>query len=214
MTAHGGDTGRLGEAISRDDLLEAEPFAHLHDHLDRNCRSAGDGESQCRHVEGVEIGVVQDRLIDRRWPGQHRHPVDGDASHHRGDVEDRVRQDRRTGHQAGEDPGVESERVEERVDDQVAVTVETDDVAPRLVPPAGGRMGEHGSLRRPRGARGEHDVAEVVAPDVFGPRDDCCCIDLPGPIHERREVRRCLRHRAAEHDDLLEFCGESGLGEQ
>ena len=58
----------------------------------------------------------------------------GDALHHRVDVEHRVRNDRRALDEAGEDAGLQAERVEERVDDEVAVALaQPDDARPRVV---------------------------------------------------------------------------------
>ena len=41
--------------------------SHL-DHFDRDGSRPGDSESQRRQVEGVEVGVIEDRLVDGRRP--------------------------------------------------------------------------------------------------------------------------------------------------
>ena len=126
-----------------------------------------------RQVERVEVGVVEDRLEDGGRPGQHRHPLLHHAAHHRRDVEDRVRDDRRPLDQAREDPGLQTERVEERVDDEVAVTLaqaDHDDHASYA------RMLAEWNSIAPFGragrARREQDVAEVVGLTDGGARGD------------------------------------------
>ena len=190
MAAHGGDARALGQAVARDDLLEPEALPHLHDHLDGDGGRAGHGEPQRRHVEAVEVGVVQDRLIDRGRAGEHRDPVDGHPVHDLGDVEHRMRQHRRPLHQAGEDAGVQAERVEERVDDQVAIALfEPDHGRPRVVPTTDRRVREHRPLRGTGGARREHDVAEGRRRSRQPNGRSIGVVDQVGPSHEVGEGR-------------------------
>ena len=69
----------------------------------------------------VEVGparVVEDRLEDRRGTRQHRDPLVADPLQDHVHIEHRLGHHRGPGHQAGQDPGLVAEGVEERVDDQ------------------------------------------------------------------------------------------------
>ena len=74
----------------------------------------------------------------------------GTRSHDLRHVEDRVRQVGSATHEAGEDAGVEPERVEVGVDDQVAVAgPHTDNFTPRVVALAYGTVDQHCAFREP-----------------------------------------------------------------
>ena len=108
----------------------------------------------------------------RRRPRQHGDPLGRYPLHHRGRVEDRFGHHRRPRHQAGQDPGLVAEGVEERVDHQVAITGgQADDGGPRPEGPQ--TLGVRGrrTLGVARGARGEDHVRDVVGTD--GGRPPC-----------------------------------------
>ena len=94
------------------------------------------------------VGVVEDRLVERRRAGKHGHPLGGDPGQHPVDVEHRLGQHRGTAGDAGEDPCLQAEHVEVRVDHQVAVVggrgpvIATQSVATQQRP-------RRGSSRRP-----------------------------------------------------------------
>ena len=158
MAAHRRDARRLGEAVAGHDRLEAELGAHAPDQLDRHRRRARHREPQRRHVELGEARVVEDRLVDGRRSGQHRDVLLGGARHHRVDVEHRVRDDRRALDEARDDARVQPERVEERVDDEVAVVLaQPDDRRPRVVRAHRRAVREHRALRAAGRARREQD---------------------------------------------------------
>ena len=109
--------------------------------------------------------MVEQRLVDGRRPGQHGDPVFGDRAQRLLGVEGQLRDQRGAGLQAGQDAGLVTEVVEERVDAQVAV------VAGDLA--AGGprrRAGQRLPVRTQHafaaagGAGGEQDVGDVVGP--------------------------------------------------
>ena len=168
-------------------------------------RGAGDREAQRRHVEVGDARVVEDRLVHRRRPGQHRDALLGDALHHRVDVEHRVRDDRRALDRAlARMPGLQPERVEERVDDEVAVAgAQADDGRPRVVRLHARRVREHRALGPAGGARREEDVGEVVAVSARS-RRDLRRGRLVGAREEVVPADRAVGRRAAQHDDLLE----------
>ena len=167
VAAHRGYPRGFGQAVAGHHRLEAEPVAHVMDHLHRDGRRSGYGETQRGEVEAIQVGVVQDGLVDGGRSGEHGDALLADSPHHRWHVEHRVGDERDAAHEAGEDPGVQAKGVEERVDDQVAVPgPEPDDIAPRLEGPTDRRVPEHGALRGSGGARCEHEVAEVVALDL------------------------------------------------
>ena len=126
--------------------------------------------------------MVEDGLVDGRRPRQRRDPLVGDPLHHRRHVEHGVGNDRRSPQQAGEDPRLEAEGVEERVDDQVAIALpQPDHLGPEHVCPDARRVAEHGPLGRPGGPRGEEDVGRVVARQGLGPGLDLVRRDLTLP---------------------------------
>ena len=99
VAAHGGDAGGLGEPVAGDDRLERQLLAHADDQLHGNARGAGHGQPQRRQVEAGPVGVVQHRLVDGRWPRQHRDVLLVHPAHHRGRVEHRVGQHGRAAQQ-------------------------------------------------------------------------------------------------------------------
>ena len=107
--------------------------------------------------------MVEDRLEEGGRARQHgdalgRHPLQ-DHVH----VEDRLGDDGGPGHQAGQDPGLVAERVEERVDDQVAVpSAQPDHLGPGGEGPQRLAVGGHRPLGVPGRPRGEDQVGEVV----------------------------------------------------
>ena len=100
-------------------------------------------------------GVVEDRLVQRRRSRQHRDLLFTDAPHHLAGVEDGVRHDGRAAHEACQDPRLVAERVEERVDDQVAVALaEANDVRPHLEDAERLRVRRHDAFGPPGRAAG------------------------------------------------------------
>ena len=91
------------------------------DQLDRDVGGAGDGDPQAGEVVVAAVGVVEDRLVDRRRAGEHGDPLGGDAGEHPVDVEHRLGEHRGPRRDAGEDAGLQPEHVEVRVHHQVAV---------------------------------------------------------------------------------------------
>ena len=170
-------------------------------------RGAGDREPQRLHALAVEVGVVEEGLVDRGRPGQRGDGVLGDVRHGHRDVEHRLRDEGGADREAGDDAGLVPEGVEERVDDEVAVVAaEADDGRP--VGEAAQRLavgGDH-ALRVPRGARREEDVGRVVARRARPPAR------RPSAWLDRRRRRRGTSAHgvgagggvAAEHDGVLE----------
>ena len=124
VAAHRRDAGRLGEPVAGDDRLEPELVAHAPDQLDRHRRRAGDREPQRRQVELGEVAGGR---------GSTGRSVGGPGS-----IETCSSATRRitaaTSNTAcgtivaplmrlARMPGLQPERVEERVDDEVAVAV-------------------------------------------------------------------------------------------
>ena len=112
------------------------------------------------------VGMVEQRVVDRRRPGQHRDPLALDDLEHDARVEHREREDRRAAHEAREAAGLVAEDVEERVRDQVAVAgAQVGPVAPVEVRAQRLAVRHHDALRVPGRARREHDVARIVGAD-------------------------------------------------
>jgi hypothetical protein len=171
--------------------------AHAADEIDRHRRGAGHREPQACGVIAGQVGVEQ-RLVERGRPGEHRDPFPRDQAHHRGHVEDRAGHDRRAGEDAGEHGGLQPRAVEERVDDQVPVALaQSDGVRPGRVAAGARPVGEHGALRGPGRAGGEDDVADVVRAEAR--LGDFTA--FPGPLEERLPSGRVPR-RPGKHDDL------------
>ena len=153
--------------------------------------------------------MVQDGLVDGRRSREHGDALFGDPGHHRRNVEHRVGDVGSPGHEAGQDARVEAKGVEIRVDDQVAVAgSQADHLAPRLEAPADGGVDEHGTFGQAGGARGEHDVAKIVA---ASPR-------RPGRRRRPRHTRSARSRKSGkagsalgdgtpQHHDLVEAAG-------
>ncbi len=111
----------------------------------------------------VAVGVVEDRLVQRRRAGKHRDPFSVDALQQAVDVEDRLGEHRGAGGDRSEDACLQPEHVEVGVDHEVAV-VRT---KPGHRHPVGGHLhgaavGLHDPLRRSGGPRRKEDVRHVV----------------------------------------------------
>ena len=205
MAAHGRDAGRLGEPVARHDGLELQLVAHAPDQLDGNAGRARHREAQRREVEVGEARMIEDRLVHRGRSGQHRHAFVGDALHHRVDVEHRVRNDRRALDEAREDAGLQTERVEERVDDEVAVAgPEADDGRPRVVRLHARAVRQHRAFRSAGRARREQDVGERRAGELVAAGRDRLRGDGLAAGEEVGPVDRAHDRRSAQHHDLLE----------
>ena len=123
-------------------------------------------DPQARDVAARAVGMVEQRVVDRRRPGQHRDPLAFDELEHDAGVEHREREDRRAAHEAREAAGLVAEDVEERVRDQVAVAgAEVGPVAPVEVRAQRLAVRHHDALRAAGRSRREHDVARVVGAD-------------------------------------------------
>ena len=67
VVGRGGRRGAaLGEAVAGDDDRERQLVDDAADQLDRDVGGAGDGDPQGRQVVVAAVGVVEDRLVDRR----------------------------------------------------------------------------------------------------------------------------------------------------
>ena len=112
-----------------DDALEPEATAHLLDQLDRDRGGAEDREPQRGQVERVDVGMVEHPLVDGGRARERGDALLGDEAHRGRRLEHLERNDRRALHEAAENSRVQTERVEERQDDQVAVALtQADDV--------------------------------------------------------------------------------------
>ena len=80
--------------------------------FDRDVGGAGHGDAQAGQVVRVPVGVVEDRLVDRRRPGQHGDLLVGDATQDGVHVEDGLGEHGRPRGDAGQDPGLQPEHVE------------------------------------------------------------------------------------------------------
>ena len=163
VPAHAHDAGGLGEPVAGDHALEAELLAHLHHELDGDDGRAGDRQAQRREVVLGQVGV-EDGLVDRRWPREHRDPFLLHRRHHRRRVEHEVGEQRGAGEQRRDQARLQPHGVEQRVHEEVAVAVaESDDVGPRRVRAHAGAVAQHRALRGAGRARREDDVAHRVA---------------------------------------------------
>ncbi len=115
-----------------------------------------------RSVDSLPLSLdVEQRVIQRRRAGQHRDPFALNEFHHAVDVEDGDRQHRRAAQERRDEAGLEAERVEVRVDHQVAVALaQIRERRPFLVHPQRLAVIHHGALGPPGGARGEDDVGD------------------------------------------------------
>ena len=96
--------------------------------------------------------------------------------------------------------------MEERIDDQVAVLVETDHVAPCLERSARRSVSEHRTLGRAGRAGREHDVAQIVAGHGRRSGVNRCVVDRISTADEVGE-RVVVQDRSPQHHDLLQFGG-------
>ena len=206
-----GDGGRrgaaLGEAVAGDDGRRTAARASM-----RRISSTGMSAAPVtatrrrRQVVAGPVGVVEDRLVERRRPGQHGDPLGRHPGQHPVDVEHRLGEHRGPGGDRGQDAGLQPEHVEVRVHHQVAVAGGAGRSSPpsRWRPAASGR----GSAPRPwraGGARGEEDVGDVVG---GRPR-------RPGG-RPRPGRRRSARATRSSHDDRPVGAGpgdDDGRGE-
>ena len=201
VAAHGGHPGGLGQPVAGEHGLEAEPGPHLGDQRHRHRGRAGDGQPQRRHVEGLQVGVVQDHPVDSRGAGQHRDPLDRYALHHRSHVEHRVGDHGRPGDEAGQYPGLEAEGVEEGVDDQVPVApLEPHHLRPAPIGATDRPVRQHGPLGLAGGARGEHDVADVAGGHRRGPGGPLGLVGLVGPGQKVGESHGAADGAPHDHD--------------
>ena len=117
--------------------------------------------------------MVEQRLVDRRRPGQHGDAVVLHRAHGLLGVERQLGDQRRAGLQAGQDAGLVAEVVEERVDAQVAVVA--GDLAargPRRRADERLPVRAQHALAAAGGAGREEDVGDVVGRDGCGARVD------------------------------------------
>ena len=97
---------------------------------------------------GVAVGEVEDALEQRRRAREHRDALLGHHLEHLRHVEHLERHDRRAAQDARHPAGLVAERVEERVDDEVAVALaQADHVGPRLVDAQRLAVRDHHALR-------------------------------------------------------------------
>ena len=94
-----GNGSRLGEPVTREDALEGKLLAHASDQLDRDVGGARHREAQAGDVALRTIGVVEQRLVDGRWSGEHRDALALDELERDARVENGERHDRRAAHQ-------------------------------------------------------------------------------------------------------------------
>ena len=161
--AHGAESSRFGEPVGGQHDVEVEFVLHPFDQNHRHGRRPGDSESQRAQIEFTAGRVVEQRLVDRRRPGQHG---DSHVLHHPHGllrVEGELRNQRRAGLKAGQNSGLVPEVVEERVDAQIAVG--SSHLAARR--PRGRRrerlpVRTQHTLAATGGAGGEQDVGDVV----------------------------------------------------
>ena len=149
------------------------------DELDRDVGRAGDRHAEASTGRASPVGVVEDRLVERRRrPGGPSRRSAATAAQRAVDVEHRLGQHRRARGDRRQDPGLEPEHVEVRVHHQVAVAGGRGRSWPpsRWPPGACGR----GSARRPSGA--------PVVPDVKRMSDGVLGADAP-----RRAARTSAR---------------------
>ena len=171
--AHGAEAVGLGQAVRGEHDVDVELGLHAFDEHDGNHRGAGDREPQRGQVVFAALGVVEQRLIDRRRPGQHGDAMVLHGPHGLLGVERQLRNQGGPGLQARQDSGLVTEVVEERVDAQVAV-VAGDLAALGPCRRAGQRlpMRAQRALAAAGGAGREEDVGDVVGLDRRGANFD------------------------------------------
>ncbi len=199
----------LHQAVGVDHAFQARLQQQPADQLGGHGGGAAD-----RHADGVpgDVHLVQEAVEQRRSPGQHGDaPVVDELSQH-GGGERLDRQEGGPAHHPGEQAGVQAEAVRERRDDRVAVTLpERDDLGPVPVAAHDLAVVQHHALRRARGARRGHDLAEVVRP--YGERPLLGGVvgdPLPGGEHAGRTQHAGTAHPLG--GDRVEQLGKPGEG--
>ena len=160
--AHGDGAGGLGQPVGGQHRLDAHVGPERLDQLHRHHGRSGHHQPEGRQVEPSRLGVVEDRLEDGRRPGKHADVLVGHPLQDHVDVEHRLGHHGGPGHEAGQDPGLVSEGVEERIDDQVAVAgPQPDHLGPGGEGPERLAVGGHRPLGVAGGPRGEDQVGQV-----------------------------------------------------
>ena len=90
-----GDRAGFGEPVPGEDALERQLFADAPDELDRDVGRARDRDAQARDVAVRAIGMVEQRVVDRRRAREHRDALAFDEGEHDTRVEHGEREDRR-----------------------------------------------------------------------------------------------------------------------
>ena len=119
--AHRAEPVGLGQPVRGQHDVDVQLGLHAFDQHDRDHRRTGDREPQRGQVVVAALGMVEQRLVDRRRPGQHGDAMLLHGPHGPLGVERQLRDQRRPGLQARQDAGLVTEVVEERVDAEVAV---------------------------------------------------------------------------------------------
>ncbi|MGX1504290.1 UNVERIFIED_CONTAM: hypothetical protein RKD43_002915 [Streptomyces graminofaciens] len=162
-------------------------------------------EPQGAQVVPAARRVVEQRPVQGRRAGQHGDPFRGDVREDGLHVEDGLRDHRGAAGEAGDDARLVAEGVEERVHDQVAVTLaQPGELAPQVVAAQGLGVGDDRALGAAGGAGGEDEIGGVVGGDGGGALPHLPGVHavaageevLPGPVL----VRRAL----GQDDDLLQ----------
>ena len=123
-----------------------------------------------REVVLGALRVVEDRLVEGRRPGEHRHVFRGHPGQHPVDVEDGFGQHGGSAGDAGENAGLEAEHVEVRIHLQVDVAgVEAGHRHPVRGDNQRAAVRHHHALGHPRGPGGEEDVGGIVRPERGAP---------------------------------------------
>ena len=181
----GGGRPRLGQPVPGDDDRERQLVVEPADELDGDVGCPGDGHAEARQVVGVAVGQVEDRLVERGGAGEHRHPLGCDRGEDGRRIEHRHREHGGPRGDRGQDPRLEAEHVEVRVDHQVAVAGgearHRHPVRGHLQRPA---VGLDDALRAARGARREQDVRRVLGPQRRRAPPDLGARLLGGPGQE------------------------------
>ncbi len=173
--AHGDDAAGLGEPVRREDGGDAQFAAQPFDEPQRDHGRAGDDQAQGGEVVVVALGVVEERLVEGGRPGEYGDPLGGDVREDGVHVEHGLRDHRGPAHQAGDDPRLVAEGVEEGVHDQVAVALaQSGELAPHVVAAQGLGVGDDRALGAAGGAGGEDDVGGGLGADGLGALADRC----------------------------------------
>ena len=187
------DRAGLGQSVSGGQGLERQLLVHPTDEFHRDVGGPGDPGAQGR--QPMLVGHRQQRVIQRRRSRQHRDPFGFDQIDHGGHLEHRNRQDGGAPDQRGDASGLVAEGVEERVDDQVPVTLaQVGEIAPLAVEPQCLFVIHHHALGPAGGTGGVDDIGDVRAEQA--PR-------FVGPA-TAQEVRGDLdRRKALGHAEIL-----------